>query len=83
MKDLTIIVLLVIIVILTGVIDATLTLNEQKQVDCLFEQARSQSQENWKLEDLFNDGEWCFLDQDQPLPVDCQFNNTFLGEDIE
>jgi len=53
MKDILITVLLVVIVILTSIIDATLTLDEERKVDCLFEQAKRQSQE-LKIEDLFN-----------------------------
>jgi len=64
MKDLIIILLLVILVILTGIIDATLTIQDERQ-----------SAEDWTIEDLYNPtGEWCFLDQEYPLPVDCQFN---------
>ena len=51
MKDILITVLLVVIVILTSIIDATLTLDEERKVDCLFEQAKEQS-EDWSLEDL-------------------------------
>jgi len=83
MKDVLIVVLLVVVVILSGIIDATLTLSEKKEVDCLFEQAKQQS-EDWSLEDLYNPtGAWCWLDQEQPLPVDCQFKNTFLGMEID
>jgi len=64
MKDLIIILLLVILVILTGIIDATLTIQDERQ-----------SAEDWTIEDLYNPtGEWCFLGQEHPLPVDCQFN---------
>jgi len=63
MKDLIIILLLVILVILTGIIDATLSLQDEKHA------------EDWPIEKLYNPtGEWCFLDQEHPLPVDCQFN---------
>ena len=75
MKDITIVILLVVIVILTGIIDATLSLNDEKAVDCLFEQAREQSEEDWSLKDLYNPtGEWCFPSEyKQPVPVDCQW----------
>jgi len=83
MKEVTIVILLVVIVILTGIIDATLSLNDQKAVDCLFEQAREQREEYWSLKDLYNPtGEWCWLGQEQPLPVDCQFQSTVLGRRI-
>ena len=83
MKDILITVLLIIIVILTAIIDTTLTLDEERKVDCLFEQAKEQS-EDWSLEDLYNPtGEWCFLEQEQPLPVDCQFGNNLLGMEID
>tara|TARA_R100001082_G_scaffold11852_1_gene6370 strand:+ start:13 stop:222 length:210 start_codon:yes stop_codon:yes gene_type:complete len=63
MKDLIIILLLVLLVILTGIIDTTLSLQDKKHV------------EDWTIEELYNPtGEWCFLDQEHPLPVDCQFN---------
>tara|TARA_R100000458_G_scaffold43879_1_gene41875 strand:- start:298 stop:513 length:216 start_codon:yes stop_codon:yes gene_type:complete len=71
MKDLTIILLLVSIVILTGIIDATLRLKDKRDND-------------WTVDYLYNpSGKWCFLEQEQPLPVDCQFKNTFLGKEIE
>ena len=71
MKDLTIILLLVAIVILTGIIDATLRLEDKRNSD-------------WTIDYLYNPtGEWCFLEQEQPLPVDCQFKNSFLGKEIE
>jgi len=64
MKDLIITLLLVILVILIAVIDATLTIQEERQ-----------SAEDWTIENLYNPtGKWCFLDQEHPLPVDCQFN---------
>ena len=80
MKDITIVILLVVIVILTGIIDATLSLNDEKAVDCLFEQAREQSEEDWSLKDLYNPtGEWCFPSEyKQPVPVDCQWRNQTL-----
>lgn len=84
MKDITIVILLAVIVILTGIIDATLSLDEQRKVDCLFEQAKEHSEEDWSLQDLYNPtGEWCWLNQEQPLPVDCQFHATLLGKEIE
>tara|TARA_R110002020_G_scaffold461981_1_gene681229 strand:- start:3099 stop:3314 length:216 start_codon:yes stop_codon:yes gene_type:complete len=71
MKDILIVLLLVAIVILTGIIDATLRLQEKREND-------------WTVDYLFNPtGQWCFLEQEQPLPVDCQFKNTFLGKEIE
>ena len=80
MKDITIVILLTVIVILIGIIDATLFLNDQKAVDCLFEQAREQSEDDWSLEDLYNPtGEWCFPSEyKQPVPVDCQWRNQTL-----
>ena len=80
MKDITIVILLAVIVILTGIIDATLSLDEQRKVDCLFEQAKEQSEEDWSLEDLYNPtGEWCFPSEyKQPVPVDCQWRNQTL-----
>ena len=60
MKDITIVILLTVIVILTGIIDATLSLNDEKAVDCLFEQAKRQSQKEWTLDDLYNDGDIFF-----------------------
>jgi len=72
MKDITIVVLLVVIAILTGVIDATLSLNDKRT-------------EDFVLEDLYNPtGEWCFPSEyNQPLPVDCQFQITLLGKEID
>ena len=80
MKDITIVILLAVIVILTGIIDATLSLDEQRKVDCLFEQAKEQSEEDWSLEDLYNPtGKWCFPSEyKQPVPVDCQWRNQTL-----
>ena len=80
MKDITIVILLTVIVILIGIIDATLSLNDQKAVDCLFEQAREQSEDDWSLEDLYNPtGEWCFpREYKQPVPVDWQWRNQTL-----
>ena len=80
MKDITIVILLTVIVILIGIIDATLSLNDQKAVDCLFEQAREQSEEDWSLKDLYNPtGQWCFPSEyTQPVPVDCQWRNQTL-----
>jgi len=71
MKDITIVILLAVIIILTGMIDATLSLNDDKK--------------DWLLEDLYNPtGEWCFpSEHKQPVPVDCQFQNAFLGKEIE
>jgi|TARA_R100000687_G_C6296250_1_gene93748 hypothetical protein len=70
MKEITIIILLVVLAILTGILDATLSLNDEK--------------ENWAIEDLYNPtDQWCFLDQEHPLPVDCQFQTTLLGKEIE
>ena len=60
MKDITIVILLTVIVILIGIIDATLSLNDQKAVDCLFEQAKRQSQQEFTLDDLYNDGDIFF-----------------------
>ena len=76
MKDITIVILLAVIVILTGIIDATLSLDEQRKVDCLFEQAKEQREEDWSLKDLYNPtGEWCFpTEHSQPVPVDCQWS---------
>ena len=71
MKDLIIILLLVSLVILTGIIDATLSLEDKRNND-------------WTIDYLYNPtGEWCFLDQGNPLPVDCQFQTTLLGKEIE
>jgi hypothetical protein len=71
MKDLIIILLLVSIVILTGIIDANLSLKDKREND-------------WTINYLYNPtGEWCFLGQENPLPVDCQFQTTLFGKEIE
>ena len=75
MKDITIVILLAVIVILTGIIDATLSLDEQRKVDCLFEQAKEQSEEDWSLKDLYNPKDLLDSgDVKESLPVDCQWS---------
>ncbi len=75
MKDLTIMLLLVVIVILTSIIDATLSSEEERYEQCVKESVEILNNEDWTIEKLYNPtGKWCFLDQEHPLPVDCQFN---------
>ena len=66
MKEITIIILLVVLAILTGILELSLSLNEEK--------------EDWLVEDLYNPtGEWCFPSEyKQPVPVDCQWRNQTL-----
>ena len=77
MKDTMIVFLLVAIAILTAIIDANLRLAEKRQ-------EQQENQHDWTVNNLYNPtGEWCFLNQEQPLPVDCQFQTTLLGKEIE
>ena len=70
----TLIVLLVIIFILVAMLDASSRLAEKREHECL----PKQDTNSWELKDLYNpSGAWCFLDQEKPLPVDCQFNSEF------
>tara|TARA_R100000808_G_scaffold22355_1_gene48594 strand:- start:1957 stop:2184 length:228 start_codon:yes stop_codon:yes gene_type:complete len=67
--------LLVVIVILTSIIDATLSSEEERYEQCVKESVEILNNEDWTIEKLYNPtGKWCFLDQEHPLPVDCQFN---------
>ena len=76
MRGTLVVFILVALAIITGIIDANLRLEEKRQ--------ERVAQNNWTIEDLHTPtGEWCFLDQENPLPVDCQFQTTFLGKEIE
>lgn len=75
-----IIVLVCGIVLLTGILDATRRLNEKNAVDCLFEQAREQREQDWSLEDLYNPtGVWCFPEEYTVVPVDCQWYSKYAN----
>ena len=71
MKEITIVIFLVVLAILTGILELSLSLNEEK--------------EDWLVEDLYNPtGEWCFpSEHKQPVPVDCQFQATLFGKEID
>jgi|TARA_R100000656_G_scaffold120016_1_gene94110 hypothetical protein len=76
MRGTIVVFILVALAIITGIIDANLRLAEKRE--------NQVAQQDWTIEDLYNPtDEWCFLDQEHPLPVDCQFKTTFLGKEIE
>ena len=75
MRSAILVFLLVAFAIITAIIDANLRLSEKRL---------ERESQQWTVDYLYNPtGEWCFLDQEQPLPVDCQFQTTLLGKEIE